>query len=121
MSRQQQPNPIRRFALQVVIWLPVVLYLWYTLSPIFIWPLARLADGVMTELFSGIIAAIELQGDQLDVVTKLPVPAAYAAQAPAGMVADFVFSINPLIYSYGLRSEERRVGKECRSRWSPYH
>src|SRR5256885_3593943 len=22
---------------------------------------------------------------------------------------------------YALRSEERRVGKECRSRWSPYH
>ena len=22
---------------------------------------------------------------------------------------------------WGLRSEERRVGKECRSRWSPYH
>ena len=24
-------------------------------------------------------------------------------------------------YSETLRSEERRVGKECRSRWSPYH
>src|SRR5574344_2721177 len=24
-------------------------------------------------------------------------------------------------WNYGLRSEERRVGKECRSRWSPYH
>ena len=23
--------------------------------------------------------------------------------------------------AFGLRSEERRVGKECRSRWSPYH
>ena len=23
--------------------------------------------------------------------------------------------------SFDLRSEERRVGKECRSRWSPYH
>src|SRR3989442_4226532 len=23
--------------------------------------------------------------------------------------------------SHGERSEERRVGKECRSRWSPYH
>ena len=23
--------------------------------------------------------------------------------------------------TYALRSEERRVGKECRSRWSPYH
>ena len=22
---------------------------------------------------------------------------------------------------YVVRSEERRVGKECRSRWSPYH
>ena len=22
---------------------------------------------------------------------------------------------------YVFRSEERRVGKECRSRWSPYH
>ena len=30
--------------------------------------------------------------------------------------ADFTTGI------YGiLRSEERRVGKECRSRWSPYH
>ena len=24
-------------------------------------------------------------------------------------------------YEYATRSEERRVGKECRSRWSPYH
>ena len=24
-------------------------------------------------------------------------------------------------YIEGTRSEERRVGKECRSRWSPYH
>ena len=25
------------------------------------------------------------------------------------------------IFLRGRRSEERRVGKECRSRWSPYH
>ena len=25
------------------------------------------------------------------------------------------------ILGYDPRSEERRVGKECRSRWSPYH
>src|SRR3712207_8276425 len=24
-------------------------------------------------------------------------------------------------YDFDYRSEERRVGKECRSRWSPYH
>ena len=29
--------------------------------------------------------------------------------------------IRPYIEKLGKRSEERRVGKECRSRWSPYH
>ena len=24
-------------------------------------------------------------------------------------------------FNHYVRSEERRVGKECRSRWSPYH
>ena len=27
----------------------------------------------------------------------------------------------PLLWVIRERSEERRVGKECRSRWSPYH
>src|SRR3712207_8149136 len=27
----------------------------------------------------------------------------------------------PAQIGQGMRSEERRVGKECRSRWSPYH
>src|SRR3989441_13371793 len=26
-----------------------------------------------------------------------------------------------IVREYDVRSEERRVGKECRSRWSPYH
>ena len=30
----------------------------------------------------------------------------------------FVFALTPFNFT---RSEERRVGKECRSRWSPYH
>ena len=29
--------------------------------------------------------------------------------------------IETLESKFVLRSEERRVGKECRSRWSPYH
>ena len=30
-----------------------------------------------------------------------------------------LYGVGGLIISF--RSEERRVGKECRSRWSPYH
>ena len=35
---------------------------------------------------------------------------------PEGMISKFDFDGDGEI-----RSEERRVGKECRSRWSPYH
>src|SRR2546430_13020632 len=38
----------------------------------------------------------------------------YAGQEAARLVA--MFRLNAF-----ARSEERRVGKECRSRWSPYH
>ena len=34
--------------------------------------------------------------------------------------ADFIFA-QMRVGLYAMRSEERRVGKECRSRWSPYH
>ena len=52
--------------------------------------------------------------------------------AACGMVAEMVEAL-PLVLALGHkrnssapafltpRSEERRVGKECRSRWSPYH
>src|ERR1017187_5602976 len=36
----------------------------------------------------------------------------------AGML---LFPHNLVVDGDGNRSEERRVGKECRSRWSPYH
>ena len=43
--------------------------------------------------------------------------------------ADAVIKVKEQLYEInvkmagcvGVRSEERRVGKECRSRWSPYH
>src|SRR3712207_6949892 len=34
-------------------------------------------------------------------------------------IVEPVFGTEPL--AWRPRSEERRVGKECRSRWSPYH
>ena len=34
---------------------------------------------------------------------------------------DGVGFIRDFTCNHGVRSEERRVGKECRSRWSPYH
>ena len=38
-----------------------------------------------------------------------------------GILQSPVFFIDNLSTFSLKRSEERRVGKECRSRWSPYH
>src|SRR5260221_1937578 len=36
-------------------------------------------------------------------------------------IKDIVVSVSGSERYHDKRSEERRVGKECRSRWSPYH
>src|SRR3989449_9398298 len=60
----------------------------------------------------------------------LPVAVADWAPNTKEQTRDFVFLVSEAIAnecresrhaSFVVRSEERRVGKECRSRWSPYH
>src|SRR2546425_10504205 len=36
-------------------------------------------------------------------------------------MSSLIIITSPLVFCPRARSEERRVGKECRSRWSPYH
>src|SRR2546422_3819618 len=43
---------------------------------------------------------------------------AYVAAHSAGLLIVDLAGPKPIVVG---RSEERRVGKECRSRWSPYH
>src|SRR5256885_10086878 len=49
---------------------------------------------------------------------KKAVPIHYKPIPP---VFEFAQSSGSKRNAFGFRSEERRVGKECRSRWSPYH
>jgi len=40
----------------------------------------------------------------------------------AGVIGSLIVGRDGLVIDSAVsRSEERRVGKECRSRWSPYH
>src|SRR2546429_8891457 len=47
--------------------------------------------------------------------------AAHPTRAPAPALEAWWDGFNDPMLSRIVRSEERRVGKECRSRWSPYH
>ena len=44
-----------------------------------------------------------------------------AALLSAGILSMPATAAVDIVKVDGSRSEERRVGKECRSRWSPYH
>ena len=48
-------------------------------------------------------------------------PASTLHNIVLGMLGGFVGSFLLGLIGLRARSEERRVGKECRSRWSPYH
>src|SRR3989454_12353128 len=43
-----------------------------------------------------------------------------ATHAGVEITSPYLANLHPVVLAR-LRSEERRVGKECRSRWSPYH
>ena len=45
----------------------------------------------------------------------------YRADDVDSFLAEVSSSYEQMFKENGERSEERRVGKECRSRWSPYH
>ena len=44
-----------------------------------------------------------------------------AVPSVIAQLVNLLYNLVDRIYIGHIRSEERRVGKECRSRWSPYH
>ena len=66
----------------------------------------------------GVLTEENIQEAMHDVRTAL-----LEADVNLGVVRDFVSKVTAKAVGQNVltRSEERRVGKECRSRWSPYH
>ena len=74
-------------------------------------------------LLSTIVAVVVIdyhRGEPVRPVKPIGTPQTIAT--PLGLPPVPVPADNPVtVETIALRSEERRVGKECRSRWSPYH
>ena len=76
----------------------------------------ELYDNCLKHLPSPLMASGALVGGQIEAVEKLDYQ---VLDANGNWVTDPDHVT--LIFTVTTRSEERRVGKECRSRWSPYH
>src|SRR2546422_6876370 len=87
------------------------------------WPHAPADSALRPERAASGPATRALLGGLLLSAAVVSLPAAVGSHdTPSGprvVVASAVGVATAL--GYLLRSEERRVGKECRSRWSPYH
>ena len=66
-------------------------------------------------LILAIKAVLEIMQWKVDGVKKLLVAILVLLTSWIGLIFYYFWGRD------NLRSEERRVGKECRSRWSPYH
>ena len=65
---------------------------------------------------------IDTQGNWGNILTGSSAAAPRYIEARLSKFAlDTVFNPKTTDWKMSYRSEERRVGKECRSRWSPYH
>ena len=65
------------------------------------------------QLDSGIFDDNECRSSKTDVKSEDP--------WSVGLSSEGSYTVPGDLKDFALRSEERRVGKECRSRWSPYH
>src|SRR3989442_11650718 len=76
--------------------------------------------GTVMPLVAPLAAAVLLAAQEPD--HRPPAPPAAGSRAPVAARVTAVRAVRPpVIDGRDDRSEERRVGKECRSRWSPYH
>src|SRR5260370_34885917 len=74
-------------------------------------------------LMVGIVSVLQLVPASLQssVGNRMDTMATAVAQRELDQMLSQPLTVNSFVDQYTQRSEERRVGKECRSRWSPYH
>ena len=69
----------------------------------------------------GAIGLLMVQLARLSGAAKVILSEPVELRRSAGLSVGADLAVDPLREDLSARSEERRVGKECRSRWSPYH
>lgn len=95
-------QPIDRFLIRTLLWLPPAFALWYLLAPVLLMPIAGWTHFVLTKGFGYAIVAVEQQGTQVEIVTRFVMAAPADGAAVSNARGQLTFAINALKYAYGL-------------------
>ena len=88
-------NPLPRFIVLTLAWLPVAFVVWYLAAPLLMWPAKLLSEAVLRGGFADIVRSVDASGAILTVVTSLK-----PGQAVAGGLVSV--DVNMLLYAFGL-------------------
>jgi hypothetical protein len=88
-------NPLLRFVLVTIAWLPVAFAVWYVLAPVILFPVQLIVRGVLASAFADLVRTLEAHGSTLSFVTTLR-----PGEARAGGV--LTVDVNMLLYAFGL-------------------
>lgn len=93
-------DPLRRFLLTALLWLPAAFFLWFWLAGVLVWPIAALSRIIILHSWPQLFSDLEQHGFLIDVTTRVLVhQASTGGQMKLG---ELVLSINPMAYGYSL-------------------
>jgi hypothetical protein len=107
-------NPLKRFMLSALLWLPLMFFLWFWFAAPLVWPVIQLAKLVLLKAWPQVFTAVSQGADLLDAQGRVLGHPGYLMQlstsvmvnvAPAGQPAQFGLiepTVNPMIYGYSL-------------------
>ena len=103
-------NPLPRFVVLTLAWLPLGFAVWYLGAPLLLWPASLLSEAVMRGAFADLVASVEARGSIVTVLTTL---------RPGQTVAGGTISVdvNLLLYSFGLPMYAALVLAAREPRW----
>jgi len=88
-------NPLVRFVIVVLAWLPVAFAAWYVLAPAILWPVRIICGAVAHLALRDLVSAVEMHGATLSFVTTLK-----PGRVSTG--GELSVDVNMLLYAFGL-------------------
>ncbi|MEE4637865.1 MAG: exosortase H-associated membrane protein [Wenzhouxiangella sp.] len=90
-------NPVKEMFLLAALYLPMGFFLWFFAASLLMFPIARLADLLLTGMFGEVFEQVVQLGFQLEVQTSVVLE----RQVEGRTVAVNLY-INPMIYAWGM-------------------